>query len=119
MSPDPALFGLSQKDLTSITLLLKSYPEVEQALIFGSRALGSYKRGSDIDIALFGNIEDATILAISSQLNEELVLPYFFDVLNYDALTNPELKDHIDRVGVIFYKRDPTSRHSPSAGLPG
>lgn len=107
MSPDPTLFGLSQNDLVSICSLLKLFPEVEQAVMFGSRALGSYKPGSDIDIALFGNIESGTILVISSQLNEEMLLPYFFDVLHYNELTNPELKDHIDRVGVVFYKKNP------------
>ncbi len=99
------LFGLTQNALDKITEILKSFPEVEKGLIFGSRALGTYKRGSDVDIALVGEHLEQAVMTISYRLNEELLLPYFFDVVDYNGLTKPELKEHIDRVGVVFFNR--------------
>jgi len=100
----PLEFGLAKDELVKIIEILKAYPEVERGMIFGSRALGTYKRGSDIDIALFGKHLENIVTSISYQLNEELSLPYFFDVVDYNGLTAPELKDHIDRVGIPFFK---------------
>ena len=99
-------FGLSETDLTIIREVLSSYSDVKIALIFGSRAKGTYKSASDIDIALKGTLKPDTTDEISAYLNNETPLPYFFDVLNYNTLTNPDLKKHIDRVGVVFYKND-------------
>lgn len=104
MLPESHSFGLNEDELTEIINVLKAFPEVEQAWIFGSRALKTYKRGSDIDIAIFGSHLDLIITAISYRCNEELLLPYFFDIVDYNGITNKELKEHIDRVGIPFYK---------------
>ena len=99
-------FGLTGADIEQITTIIGSFPEVQQAIIFGSRAMGSYKNGSDVDIALKGkNIPHANITQIKYQLNEETTMPYFFDVVDYDALRNEELKTHIDQFGKIFFER--------------
>ena len=98
-------FGLTQDEVDEIIALLKSYPAVERACIFGSRAKGTHKRGSDIDMALYGKNLGQSATHISYQLNEESLLPYFFDVLDYSAITSQDLKDHIDRVGLFFYSR--------------
>lgn len=103
---DDARFGLKTGDLAIITQVLQQYQEIELALIFGSRAKGNYKNGSDIDIALKGNISVMTIADCKFVLDEETLLPYMFDVLDYNTLKNEKLKEHIDRVGVVFYKRD-------------
>ncbi len=99
-------FGLSNQDLSAIIDTLKQEPNVEKAYIFGSRAKGSYKPGSDVDIALKGNqltIED--ISRISYLLNEETNMPYKFDLINYSSIKEPALISHIDRVGIEFYTR--------------
>lgn len=99
-------FGLKEEDIETINSILEQQPKVEQALIFGSRAKGNYKHGSDIDIALKGcrlNLEVCT--HISFVLNEETQMPYKFDVLNYHAVSSKELVEHIDRVGIVFYER--------------
>lgn len=96
--------GFQQSDLAIIVSVLQKYPEVDEAVLFGSRAKGNYKTGSDVDIALKGEHLTAEITSnISYQLNEETPLPYKFDVLNYHVISNTDLKEHIDRVGIRFF----------------
>ncbi|MGN6619148.1 MAG: nucleotidyltransferase family protein [Ilyomonas sp.] len=98
-------FGLKQGELEKIRSIISTEQNVEDAFIFGSRAKGNYKAGSDVDIALKGKgITCEMLTSISYLLNEETAMPYKFDLLNYDSLRNKELKEHIDRVGIsIFY----------------
>ncbi|MBY0435720.1 MAG: restriction endonuclease subunit S [Cyclobacteriaceae bacterium] len=99
-------FGFTETDIEAITAVLEMTPTVDKAIIFGSRAKGNYKPGSDVDIALKGSaITFDDVAAISYQLNEETRLPYKFDLLNYHTIKEPELKAHIDRVGIEFYSR--------------
>ncbi len=100
------MFGLLEKDIDYIIEGLKNFHEIDHAKIFGSRALGNYKNGSDVDIVLFGKaITDRTINELNILLNEEYPLPYFFDILLYSDLNNQRLKEHIDTVGIEFYRR--------------
>ena len=97
-------FGLRPDDLTTINGVLARYPAIKTALIFGSRAKGNYKPGSDVDIALQGDgVTDRMAADIAFTLNEETIMPYHFDVLNYHTITNSDLVAHIDRVGRPFY----------------
>lgn len=96
--------GLSKSDLKAIREVLGQFPEVEQGIIFGSRAKGTHKNGSDVDLALKGSeltFEQAT--RISYLLNEETLMPYKFDVVQYETIKSDELIDHIDRVGITIY----------------
>jgi predicted nucleotidyltransferase len=80
--------------------------------LFGSKAKGNYKKGSDIDLAIKGeNCSPALALHIQGFINEELPVPYMVDVIDYTSLTHKELKEHIDRVGLTFYTRDGTINH--------
>ena len=98
------MFGLNKVDCQYIKKALSHYPEIEQAIIFGSRAKGNYKPGSDIDIALKGKkITDNTVYQLKDELEEQLPLPYFFDLIIYHKITNLELEQHIDRVGKEIY----------------
>ena len=82
------------------------YPKVERAYLFGSRAKGDFKNGSDVDIALKGTeLDFDTLSKISYWLNEETNMPYKFDVLNYDSIKEPNLVAHIDRVGIEFFNK--------------
>ena len=100
------MFGLSENTLKTISDELTKYSEIEKALIFGSRAKGNYNQGSDIDIAIITKAEsDLIALDINGKLNENSPLPYFFDVVSYQGISNKKLKEHIDRVGIIFYER--------------
>ncbi len=101
---DKNKFGLLKSDKEEIVTVLKDFPEVEEALIFGSRALGNYKPSSDVDLVLKGKVEKVR-LTIKSMLNEETLLPYNFDVLDYSFISNNELKNHIDSFGISIYKK--------------
>ena len=94
--------GLKKEEQKIIINVLKKFPGVEQALIFGSRALGNFKPGSDVDLVLKGKVEEI-YLDIKSILNEETMLPYNFDVLVYKNIRNKKLKDHINNYGKVIY----------------
>jgi len=96
--------GFKAGDLAQITALLRRYPSVQRAVLFGSRARGNYKQGSDVDIALFMGSTDDTA-AIWGELNDELLLPYKFDVLNYRRIQNPDLIDNINGIGQVLYDK--------------
>lgn len=99
--------GLLERDLKYILKAASHYSEIEEIIIFGSRAMGNYKKGSDVDIALKGqNVNRTTVSRLSDDLNEEYPLPYFFDLVNYHEISNEELIKHIDNVGKIIYKRE-------------
>lgn len=94
------LYGLHQQDLAEIERIFNKFPAVEEAILFGSRAKRTYRKGSDVDIALKGRkIDYGLVNILSALLNEESTMPYFFDIVHYDTLTNEELRAHIDRVG--------------------
>lgn len=96
--------GLSAEELAEIRKVLGAVPGVMQAILFGSRAKGTAQPGSDVDLALKGCSRNDAV-RISAILNEETVLPYFFDVVVYESLQNNDLIDHIDRVGVKIYEK--------------
>lgn len=98
-----AEFGLKGRALSLITDIFKSHPDVEEAVLYGSRAKGTYKPGSDIDIVLKGkNLNLKELNRIILKL-EELELPYTFDVSIYHRIQDPELVNHIKRVGKTLY----------------
>lgn len=100
------MFGLLERDMDYIIKALINLDEVERAIIFGSRAMGNYKNGSDVDIAIIGeNVSHHTISNLDMKLNEEYPLPYFFDILHYNEINNKELLNHIDTMGKELYQK--------------
>ncbi|MEO5570967.1 MAG: nucleotidyltransferase domain-containing protein [Bacteroidia bacterium] len=100
-------FGLRESDLQTIIAILQQENEIEEAIIFGSRAKGNYKNGSDVDIVLKGEkVNHQLINQISYLLNEETLMPYKFDVLDYNTVSNKHLVEHIDRAGKTFWKKN-------------
>jgi len=97
-------FGIADKSWRLILATIKEHSEVQEALLFGSRAMGNYKKGSDVDIALKGKKLNWKVVSdISAELNERLPLPYFFDVVNVDSVEEQGVKDHIDQFGVPIF----------------
>ncbi|MBI3194873.1 MAG: nucleotidyltransferase domain-containing protein [Ignavibacteriae bacterium] len=99
-------FGLSAESLEWIFRVLRVFPEIDEAIIFGSRAKGNCKPGSDIDLAVKGIFPSYNFTErIRTMLEDGLNLPYFFNVVDYNKISNPSLKEHIDRVGRLCYKK--------------
>ena len=99
------IFGITARDKNTIDRILDKYPEVELVYVFGSRAKGNFKIGSDIDLAIMNaKISARTIHNIVEDF-EESSLPYFVDLVHVDAIQHQDLKEHIWRVGQKFYSR--------------
>lgn len=100
-------FGITKNSLRIILTELTRYRDIEKVSIFGSRAIGNYKRGSDIDMVIFGcDMAQDSLNELRIRLNEELPLPYHFDVVHYESLADENLKEHIDRFAMTFYSND-------------
>lgn len=97
-------YGLSEKTLNTLNSIFQKYPDIKQAILYGSRAKGDYRTGSDIDLTLKTNnrFSRSNLLNIAGDFDDSN-LPYFVDVSVYDKLSNPDLKTHIDRVGKVLY----------------
>lgn len=101
-------YGLKEETIEKISSVLSGFPEVEKAILYGSRAKDNFKRGSDIDLALIGSgLTLNILLRIENQL-DDLLLPYHIDLSIFDSISNPDLKEHIQRVGKLFYERHGT-----------
>ena len=98
--------GLSQGDLVTIINRSSSDPLITELVLFGSRAKGSYKKGSDVDLAVICKEQgDQAAIQLSIELNENTFMPYFFDVIDMNSITNQELIEHIERVGIRLFQR--------------
>ncbi len=98
-------FGLKENAINQINAVFAQFPEVKKAILYGSRAKGNFRRGSDIDLVLSG--EGLTLFVLNKIRIEldELLLPYTFDISNLQQIDNAELIQHVERVGVVFYER--------------
>ena len=98
-------FGLTEDLIQKINQVFDSNEKIESVLIYGSRAKGNYREGSDIDLTLKGPRLDHKDLIDTSRKIDELNLPYLFDISISQNLDNPDLIDHIKRIGKVFYTR--------------
>lgn len=98
-------FGLSDTTLATVREILASCPSVEKALLYGSRAKGNHKPGSDIDLTLSGPQLTENMLSKLLGKFDESNLPYQVDLSIKDNIENPNLLEHIERVAKVFYVR--------------
>lgn len=96
--------GLPLAAIHAICQVFACYPGLTQAVLYGSRAKGTFRPGSDIDLTLKGEITDHELLSLYGDL-DDLCLPYKFDLSLYQHLDNQALREHIERVGQVFYDR--------------
>jgi predicted nucleotidyltransferase len=98
-------YGLRDSDLNQIADAIHQFDEIKEVVLFGSRAKGNYKTGSDVDLAIKGDrVTHSTVSQLADCLNEDQPLPYFFDVVHYETLDEPRLVEHIDRVGIVIFR---------------
>ncbi len=98
-------FGLKQETIDKINSVFAKYPEVEEVVIYGSRAKGNYRNGSDIDITLKGEHLTSQILSRINSDIDDLNTPYMFDISIFHKLHSTDFIEHIVRVGQVFYKK--------------
>ncbi len=99
-------FGLRDADLLYMDNLFRQHSDIEQVWLYGSRAKGTNQPGSDVDLALIGpDVKGETVRHIHFVLEEESPMPFFFDVLHWDGLSNQKLKDEIQRTAQPLYER--------------
>lgn len=98
-------FGLKESVIQQICAVFAKYPPVAKAVLYGSRAKGNYKTGSDIDLTLLGG-EELTLRVLYKIMGEldDLLLPYMFDLSIFRDISDPDVVEHIQRVGVTFYE---------------
>lgn len=96
--------GLSAQQRQAIQDVLAAYPQVTQAVLYGSRAMGRQRPGSDIDLTLLGELDLFTLNEISNAL-DDLLLPFAIDLSAWNHIENISLKEHIQRVGKTFWER--------------
>ena len=102
----PQRFGLPEHAIQAIQQVLAAHPEVEQAVVYGSRALGRQRPASDIDLTLIGPaISFNTLAQIEAEL-DALLLPWMIDLSRLADLSHPPLRDHVERVGQVLYCRE-------------
>ena len=99
-------YGLPEAAVQKICAVLSRYPQVEQSLLYGSRAKGNYKNGSDIDLTLRGGA-DLTLGVVYKILDDldDLILPYTIDLSIFNNIGDSDVIAHIQRVGVTFYEK--------------
>jgi predicted nucleotidyltransferase len=102
---DKTEFGLSEETVKKIRKVFSSFTEVEEAVIYGSRAKGNYKPGSDIDFTLKGDKLTRNILSSINIKLDDLLLPYIIDTSIFTEIDNKNLLDHIKSIGKVFYRK--------------
>jgi len=98
-------YGLKENTIAAIQSVFKNYPLVKKVILYGSRAKGNFRNGSDIDLVMVG--ESLTLsdqFKIETEL-DDLLLPYKIDLAIYHQIDNEQLIGHIDRVGLVFFER--------------
>ncbi|QRQ99511.1 nucleotidyltransferase domain-containing protein [Dyadobacter sandarakinus] len=99
------VYGLSEKTIKGIQGVFAEHPQIEQAILYGSRAKGNYRNGSDIDLVLVGpELDLSQIFKIEIKL-DDLMLPYKIDLFALHKIENQDLINHINRVGIVFFEK--------------
>lgn len=98
------MLGLSETELLTLRKVFTKFDAIEEVILFGSRAFGTHQKASDVDLAIKGkNIDLDTLAKLTYTLEEQTNLPYFFDVVIYDKISDDALKKAIDESGVVLY----------------
>ena len=107
------VYGLTNEDRKIIERIFRKYTQIDEVILFGSRAMNRHKTASDIDFAVKGDDILEIVGALSADFDESDLI-YEVDVVAYDSITSPALREHIDRVGKLFYPTRATQRVAPT-----
>ncbi len=96
--------GISEPEFQRLTHVFSHFPQITKVLLFGSRAKGTFKPGSDIDLAVFANKPFEFNHWLDLQIEfEELDFPQKIDAIEVTKIQNQDLLEHIERVGEVVY----------------
>ena len=99
------MYGIEDSTFRKLISIFKEQKDIDKVVLYGSRAKGNYREGSDIDLTILGkNLSLKSIYDIEEKV-EDLLLPYHIDLSIYDQIDNQDLIEHIKRVGQILYER--------------
>ena len=99
----PTIYGLPKKAIAKLCGVFSQYPAIQSVLLYGSRAKGNYRPGSDIDLSIQAPaLGLSDLLAIENQI-DDLLLPWTVDLSLLHQIDNPDLLDHIHRIGIPLY----------------
>ena len=99
-------FGLKESTIEAIKGVFSGHPQICQVIIYGSRAKGNYRNGSDIDLTIKGEaVTLSELMKIENEL-DDLLLPYKIDLSLLHKINDPGLIDHIKRVGAVFFENE-------------
>ena len=93
---------LAPSELALLIGVFRRHPEIAAVKLFGSRAKGTHAPHSDIDLAVWGTLDDLQAEALAAEL-DELPLPYRYDVKPFATITLRPLREHIERVGIPIF----------------
>jgi uncharacterized protein len=93
---------LQPTELESLRSVFRRHPEISEVRLFGSRAKGNARPASDVDLAIWGQVDDRSVEAIAAEL-DELPLPYHYDVKSFASIKLQALREHIERVGITIF----------------
>ena len=112
----PLLYGLPESAVSKINEVFSRHPGISKVIIYGSRALGNYRNGSDIDLTIFSDDLNSWELGRIETELDDLLLPWKIDLSLFRQIDNADLREHIERAGTLFYAGMPSTvqplRHS-------
>ncbi|NTV21398.1 MAG: nucleotidyltransferase domain-containing protein [Chlorobium limicola] len=104
-------YGLDDTTIARIHGVIASYGQIDKAILYGSRAKGNYRAGSDIDLTFVGNHDlNLTVLYRIMDDIDDLLLPYTFDISLLHSISDRDVLDHIKNFGKVFYEKTQTSQ---------
>lgn len=97
--------GLRNSDMVFLENLFSGTPEIEKVFVFGSRARGDFKRGSDLDLAIEGaKVNHEILIKLKSKIELESNLLLYFDLVHFDDIQNDFLRKKIIDEGKLIYQ---------------
>jgi len=94
--------GLPVSLVENLINIFNRYSSIKQVKLYGSRAKGTFRNGSDIDLTIIGNVSHNELLEIEG-LIDDLLTPYTYDLSLFSEIENNDLLQHIERVGLLIY----------------
>lgn len=101
------ILGLPNDASEQLLMAIGAHPQVQRVVLYGSRALGRQRSGSDVDLCLHApEMNLAELLELGAQL-DDLLLPWLIDLQLNHLITHEGLREHIQRAGQVVWDRTP------------